>query len=99
MDYVYLLYEGDEWLTRGSMVLMGVLTNQNALKKAAEELIMQRADEHLETAKENYDFGEDATQQDVIEDILIELLSRRSTNGWLTNYSIQKVETDKLEEI
>jgi len=99
MDKVYLLYEGDEWLSNSSMVLMGVFTDTNKLKSAAKELIEQRADEHLDVAKENYDFDEDATEGDVIDEILLELFSRRSTSGWLTNYSIVEVETNKLEEI
>lgn len=99
MDSVFLLYEGDEWLSRNSMVLMGVFTNQVELKSAARELIEQRADEHLDIAKSEYDFDEDVTEEDVVEEILIELLSRGSTQGWLANYSVVKVETNKLEEI
>lgn len=99
MDSVFLLYEGDEWLSRDSMVLMGVFTNQAELKSAARELIEQRADEHLDSAKSNYDFDEGTTYEDVVDDIMTELFSRRSTVGWLVNYSIVEVETNKLEEI
>lgn len=99
MDSVFLLYEGDEWLSRHSMVLMGVFTNQAELKSAARELIEYRADEHLDIAKSNYNFDDDATEEDVVEDILTELFSRGATQGWLTNYSVVKVETNKLEEI
>lgn len=99
MDNVFLLYEGDEWLSRNSMVLMGVFTSQVELKSAARELIEQRADEHLDVAKSNYDFDDDATEEDVVEDILTELFSRGATQGWLANYSVVEVETNKLEEI
>ena len=99
MDSVFLLYEGDEWLSRNSMVLMGVFTNQVELKSAAREPIEQRADEHLDIAKSNYDFDDDATEEDVVEEILIELFSRGATQGWLTNYSVVEVETNKLESI
>ncbi len=99
MDKVFLLYEGDERLLNNSMVLMGVFTNQVELKSAARELIEQRADEHLDIAKSNYDFDDDATEEDVVEEILIELFSRGATQGWLTNYSVVKVETNKLESI
>ncbi len=99
MDSVFLLYEGDEWLSRDSMVLMGVFTNQAELKSAARELIEQRADEHLGVAKSKYDFDEGTTYEDVVDDIMTELFSRRSTVGWLTNYSIVEVKTNKLEEI
>ena len=80
---------------------MGVFTNQAELKSAARELIEQRADEHLDIAKSKYDFDDDATEteEDVIYDILIELFSRGATQGWLTNYSVVEVETNKLEEI
>ena len=99
MDSVFLLYEGDEWLAQSSMVLMGVFTNQAELKFAARELIEQRADEHLDIAKSNYDFDEGTTYEDVVDDIMTELFSRRSTVDWLTNYSIVEVKTNKLEEI
>lgn len=96
---VYLLYEGDEWLSNQSLVLMGIFTSIAKLKDAARELITQRADEHLTTAIENFDFCEDSTEEDVVDDILTELFNNRSTQGWLVNYSFQEVELNKLEEI
>ena len=99
MDKVYLLYEGDEWLSNDSMVLMGVFTNTNELYKAAKELVEQRIDEHRDIAKGKYGFDKDATEEEVIEEILIELFSRHATSAWPTNYSFVEVETNKLEEI
>lgn len=40
---VYLLYEGDEWLSTDSLVLMGIFTSKQAFKFNAEKLIRQRA--------------------------------------------------------
>ena len=40
---VYLLYEGDAWLSSSSLVLMGVFEVEMILNEAAGELISERA--------------------------------------------------------
>ena len=40
---VYLLYEGDAWLSTSSLVLMGVFEDEMKLNEAAGELISERA--------------------------------------------------------
>jgi phosphoribosylaminoimidazole carboxylase (NCAIR synthetase) len=40
---VYLLYEGDAWLSSSSLVLMGVFEDEMKLNEAAGELISERA--------------------------------------------------------
>lgn len=99
MATVFLLYEGDEWLSRDSMILMGVFSDMNHLKDAAQELICQRAEEHASFARDNFDYPDDATRNDVIDDIMEELFSHRNTCRWTTNYSFVEVELDKLEEV
>ena len=40
---IYLLYEGDAWLSTSSLVLMGVFEDEYKLNEAAETLIQQHA--------------------------------------------------------
>ena len=101
---VFLLWEGDEWLSRDSLVLMGVFSMPDTLCHYAEELIRERGDEHLEYAEyDAWDFDEDASKKEkingVVEAIMEELFSNGSTAGWDINYIWQEVELDKLEEI
>lgn len=102
---VFLLYEGDEWLSNDSMVLMGVFSSEESLKFNAEKLIRQRGDEHLDCAEYqnffdyNETFNKDEKISLVIDDILMELLSRGATSGWSTNYSYQEATLDELGEI
>ena len=102
---VYLLYEGDNWLSRDSLVLMGIFSSEESLYCNAEKLIRERGEEHLKEhlRYDGWDFDEESTKQEkidlVVEDILLELMSQKTTNGWGTNYYYQAVELDVLEEI
>ncbi len=91
---VYLLYEG-EWLSKDSLVLMGIFTTERKLFDAARELIAERGSIHLDFAKEVIDSDYESVD-DVIEDILRELRSRGATSEWDTNYCYVKVELDEL---
>ena len=101
---VFLLWEGDEWLSKDNLVLMGVFSTPESLCYNAEKLVRERGEEHLECAENDaWGFDEDSTKQEkidgIVEEIMTELLSRGSTSGWVTNYTWQEVELDKLEEI
>lgn len=104
---VYLLYEGDEHLYKGSMVLMGIFTSEEKLKAGAEKLIRQRAGKHLTRAEANsiYDFENPRSDDNkeeidiIVEGIMAELFSNDCTSGWDVNYQVVTAETDKLEEI
>lgn len=104
-ESVYLLYEGDEWLSTDSLVLMGIFTSDEHLKENAEELIRQRKKQHLRDAEEQTMFDFDDCDHDeerieiVVDDILTELLSRGSTNGWTTNYCYTSATLNELGEI
>lgn len=94
---VYLLYEGDEWLSSDSLVLMGIFTSPESFKANAEKLIRQRIKQHRRTAREQgLEYG---TDDEIVEDIMTELTSRSSTDGWETNYTTQLVTLDELGEI
>ena len=43
MKTIFLLYEGDAWLSSSSLVLMGVFEDEMKLNEAAGELISKRA--------------------------------------------------------
>lgn len=101
---VTLLYEGDEWLSTDSLVLMGIFTSDETFKENADKLIRERGRQHVDDAEGfGYDFGDCKTMKEkidsVCEDILLELCSRGSTSGWTTNYTSTIVELDKLEEV
>lgn len=97
---VYLLYEGDEWLSTTSLILMGVFSSMKFLSDAARTLIAQRGREHWEIAVGNGCFEDkEISMEDVCADIYSELIAEGQTSGWATNYIIKKVEINKLEEI
>ena len=85
----YLLYEGDQWLSKDSMDLHGVFTNKKKLEKAARKLIAEEAKQHLEDA---YNADMDLkTESEVCRSILSELMSEYQTCGWTTRYTIETV--------
>ena len=101
---VRLLYEGDEWLSTDSLVLMGIFTSEETFKANAEKLIRERCKQHVNDAEGyEYYFGDCKTMKDkidsVCDDILLELCSRGSTSGWTTNYMSTTVELDELGEV
>lgn len=52
---VYLLYEGDEWLSLHSLVLMGVFTSEKELESASNKVIHQKIDRNFNA--EGYNDG------------------------------------------
>lgn len=97
MTKVWLLYEGDEWLSTGSLVLMAICTSEESFRANAEKLIAERAAQHFRTAKGNgMDFD---CKEGVCEDISLELRSRGATTGWDVNYCYTIADCDQLGEI
>ena len=95
MKKVYLLYEGDAWLSSDSLVLMGVFSSKYTLYDAAEKLIS----EHV---KDNFDpdeYSEYYTEEDFIEDELICLRDRHQTQGGQVNFMVEEAILDRLQEI
>ena len=99
MKNVYFLYEGDEYLSSDSLILMGVFDNNDDLKTAAKELIKQRAEEHMRYALDNYTMDEDYTKEDVVNDLYDELLFNDQTSEGDTRYLIREVQLNVLGEI
>lgn len=103
-DSVFLLYEGDEWLSKDSLVLMGVFSSLKSLDFYADKLIRERGKKHLETAEEDgWLFDEGFTEEEKVDEIvgtiLLDLMDRKSTDTWSINYLIKEATLDKLEEI
>ena len=103
---VYLLYEGDEWLSTGSLVLMGIFTSQELLKCNAKKLIRERGKKHLKFALDSMMYmGNELNGtieeniEVVVEDILEELLFRGATSGWEVNYCYTSATLNELGEI
>ena len=101
MKQVFLLYEGDQWLSTDSLVLMGVFTSDEELRIASDKLIHERIDTNYE--EEGYDDGEGWSKEEMKEDfaqqILNELIENRQTQTYTINYIIKEVEVNKLGEI
>ena len=58
MKTIYLLYEGDAWLSRSSLVLMGVFEDEYKLNEATEALIQEHARKNFNSedwSDEEYD--------------------------------------------
>jgi hypothetical protein len=92
----YLLYEGDQWLSRDSMELRGAFSRKDELKKAARKVIAEQAREHLEDFIGNGG-DEDTTQTEVCREMLNELMENGQTYGYTTNYSIESVTLNELQ--
>ena len=89
----YLLYKGDQWLSRDSMELCGVFTRKDELKKVARKVIAEEGEQHLIDAHDaDIDFE---TETEVCRSILSELMSEYQTCGWSTRYTIETVTLNK----
>ena len=94
-DEVYLLYEGDEWLSRSSLSLMGIFTNEEDLKKGCEELVRSRAERnYTDSEKEWCD-----SMEDFIVYCVDELMSNRQVLSSYSSFTISQVATNVMEEI
>jgi hypothetical protein len=78
---VYVLYEGDAWLSSRSLVPMGIFDNTDDLMASARELISERY-----------------SDEDEVEDMMLELGNYNQLSGYDVNYLIKVVELNKLEE-
>lgn len=97
---VFLLYEGDLWLSTSSLGLMGVFTSEDTLKKNAKKLIWERRQEHLQYEKDiHLDGDKIRSMRDICAKILDELIRHNHSDYGYTRYLIKKVELNKLEEV
>ena len=94
-DEVYLLYEGDEWLSRSSLSLMGIFTNEEDLKKGCEELVRSRAEQNYTHSEKEWC----ESMEDFIVYCVDELMSNRQVLSSYSSFTISQVATNVMEEI
>jgi hypothetical protein len=100
MATVFLLFEGDEWLSSDSLILMGVFSSEKKLEKGAKKLIWERRKEHLQYEKDCACEGDDIRgMREICADILNELIRNNQSSCGDIRYQIKEVELDKLEEV
>lgn len=92
-----LLYEGDQWLSNDSLVLMGIFTNQKKLRTSARKLIKERL-------RDNYDADEfGGTKTEFINHQMHELFGNQWGSGQTTDgevrFTLLDVDINVLEEI
>ncbi len=96
IEYVYFLYESDQWMSNSKNVLMGVFTTEAALSEGAMQLVREKAEENYEQELANG--CDDCGIEDFIEDCHRELLENFQYSG-AHSFLIRTVEVNKLEEI
>ena len=94
-DEVYLLYEGDEWLSRSSLSLMGIFTNEEDLKKGCEELVRSRAERNYTDSEKEWC----ESLEGFIVYCVDELMSNRQVLSSYSSFTISQVATNVMEEI
>ena len=64
---MYLLFEGDEWLSNDSLVCMGLFTSNKQLEAAVTQLIRQRIEDNFDPRDYDYDItAEDWVKEQVV---------------------------------
>ena len=99
-NVVYLLYEGDAWLSSDSLVLMGIFTDKEQLKQGAIQLAEQHIVDLFDLDDGDYeDMTEEEAQNAFIDSFIGELMNNSQTQGYEVNFDIKAVELNKVEEI
>ena len=92
---LHLLYEGDQWLSKSSLVLMGVFTNEDDLKSGVEKIIREDANNnYTEEYKKN-----EVSMEDYIEESVYWLMSDRQLLGCYNSFLIRDVTPNLYGEI
>ena len=92
---LHLLYEGDQWLSTSSLVLMGVFTNEDDLKSGAEKIIRDNANNnYTEEEKRN-----EISMEDYIEESVYWLMSDRQLLGCYNSFLIRDVTPNLYGEV
>ena len=83
MKKVYIIYEGNSWLSNSSLVPMGIFDDMCILLEKANELVGNNY---------GYDY-------EIVDDILDELSKYNQASGYGdVSYLIKEVELNKIEE-
>ncbi|MBR6140430.1 MAG: hypothetical protein IKQ37_01520 [Bacteroidaceae bacterium] len=97
-----LLYEGDQWLSTGSLVLMGVFTERKPLVRAVCKMIRERLDDNFdpsqydkECLREDYE----GCRNDYARQMFKEWKRNGQTQGADINIHTQECELNKYCEL
>ena len=95
MKTVFLVYEGDQWLSRDSLSLRGSYTTR---EKAVQSVLRNH---RIKPAEVRDSFGSSSDEMSCREDVnrllRSELESQDQTQGYSSNYMIEEASLDKEE--
>jgi hypothetical protein len=92
---MYLLFEGDEWLSNDSLVCMGLFTSNKQLEAAVTQLIRQRIEDNFDPRDYDYDI----TAEDWVKEQVVEFMESRQTSEGSVKFLAKQITPNKLEEI
>lgn len=92
---MYLLFEGDEWLSTDSLVCMGLFTNDDELEKGVTKLIKQRIKDNFDPRDYDYDI----TAEEWVKEQVVEFMESKQTSEGAILFIAKTVEPNKLEKI
>lgn len=81
---VYILYECDAWHTRSSMEILGVFSDREAMTKALRSYV----EDFVKTGR---------LDADCVDELVDEFNDLGQTQGYATNFTMEKWELDKYE--
>ena len=88
---VFLLYEGDEWLSTSSLVLMGVFTSRRKLLAAVRKLVTENVS--------RYKLYYEVSKRQVVDEVIQEMKENGQTQGRDNNLLFQVADLNVLGEI
>lgn len=94
-EEMYLLFEGDEWLSHSSLVCMGLFTSDDELEKGVTKLIKQRIEDNFDPRDYDYDI----TVDDWVEEQVYEFMRSKQTSEGSVLFIAKTITPNKLEEI
>ena len=88
----FIVYEGNQWLERGSLIFRGAFTNK---QKAIEAILDNHAFQYSDFFEDEYNTGYDKQYYKLQNEIkrILEIDSQVSANG--LGYMIEEVETNE----
>lgn len=92
---VFLLYEGDVYLSTDSLVLMGIFTSEKNLRKAVKKLIKERISENFDPTEYSYP----TTKTQFIKEQILDFMELFQTLTGSVKFMARKATLNKLGEI
>ena len=100
MKKVYLIYEGDEHLSKDSMVLMGIFNNVEDLKKGARQLITDRLNDNFHRCEcDEETCSEEDAKSNFIDHSMKELMEDYQTHEGSVLFQICEADINEIGEV